>query len=91
MPRGALLQGPPGTGKTLLAKACAKEAGISFYSVSGSEFVNKYVGVGAKNVRNLFKSAKEDSPSLIFIDEIDSVGQKREGMFNNPERSNTLN
>ena len=92
MPKGALLTGPPGTGKTLLAKACAKEAGVSFFSVSGSEFVEKYVGVGAANVRNLFSEAKMNAPSVIFIDEIDAVGKKRQlHIGHNAEREHTLN
>lgn len=92
MPKGALLTGPPGTGKTLLAKACAKEAGVSFFSVSGSEFVEKYVGVGAANVRNLFSEAKRNAPSVIFIDEIDAVGKKRQSHIGqNSEREHTLN
>ncbi len=94
IPKGALLVGPPGTGKTLLAKAIAGEAGVPFYSMSGSEFVEKYVGVGASRVRELFKKAKETSPSIIFIDEIDSVGKKRDhGNSNksNEERESTLN
>jgi AFG3 family protein len=94
IPKGALLVGPPGTGKTLLAKAIAGEAGVPFYSMSGSEFVEKYVGVGASRVRELFKKAKESSPSIIFIDEIDSVGKKRDhGNSNksNEERESTLN
>ncbi len=77
IPRGALLTGPPGTGKTLLAKACAGEAKVSFFSTSGSEFVEKFVGVGAARVRQLFKEAKASAPSIIFIDEIDAVGRKR--------------
>ncbi|XP_055388456.1 AFG3-like protein 1 [Condylostylus longicornis] len=77
IPRGALLVGPPGTGKTLLAKATAGEAGVPFFSISGSEFVEEFVGVGASRVRELFKQAKKESPSIIFIDEIDSVGRKR--------------
>lgn len=80
MPRGALLTGPPGTGKTLMAKACASEGGIAFFSISGSEFVHKYVGMGASRVRSLFQQAKLYSPSIIFIDEIDAIGKKREAM-----------
>jgi len=78
IPRGALLAGPPGTGKTLLAKAAAGEAGVPFLYISGSDFVEMFVGVGASRVRDLFKKAKEHSPSIIFIDEIDAVGRKRE-------------
>jgi AFG3 family protein len=72
-----LLSGPPGTGKTLLAKACAGESGVPFYYISGSDFVEMYVGVGASRVRELFKEAKANSPSIVFIDEIDAVGKKR--------------
>ena len=93
VPRGALLVGPPGTGKTLLAKAVAGEAGVPFLSTSGSEFVEMFVGVGASRVRDLFKTAREKSPSIIFIDEIDAVGKKRGGRMGggNEERDNTLN
>jgi AFG3 family protein len=92
IPRGALLSGPPGTGKTMLAKACAGEAGVPFFFISGSDFVEMFVGVGAARVRDLFKQAKEKSPSILFIDEIDAVGRKREGKIgNNDERDNTLN
>jgi AFG3 family protein len=93
IPRGALLIGPPGTGKTLLAKATAGEAGIPFLSISGSDFVEMFVGVGASRVRDLFKKAREHAPSIIFIDEIDAVGKKRHGKFTggNDERDNTLN
>lgn len=93
MPKGALLTGPPGTGKTLLAKACAVESGVSFFAVSGSDFVEKYVGIGSTNVRRLFEEAKRKSPSVIFIDEIDAIGKKRNesAMFTNTERENTLN
>ena len=78
VPKGALLVGPPGTGKTLLAKAVAGEAGVPFFSISGSDFVQMYVGVGASRVRDLFKQAKEKAPSIIFIDEIDAVAKKRD-------------
>ncbi len=74
IPKGALLVGPPGTGKTLLAKAVAGEAGVPFFSMSGSDFVEMFVGVGASRVRDLFRQAKEKAPSIIFIDEIDAVG-----------------
>jgi AFG3 family protein len=88
-----LLCGPPGTGKTLLAKAVAGEAGVPFITISGSDFVEMFVGVGASRVRDLFKKAWENSPSIIFIDEIDAVGKKRHGKFSggNDERDNTLN
>lgn len=76
-PKGALLVGPPGTGKTMLAKACAGEAGVPFYYSSGSDFVEMYVGLGASRVRDLFYHAKENHPSIIFIDEIDAIGKKR--------------
>lgn len=93
IPRGALLVGPPGTGKTLLAKAVAGEAGVPFFSMSGSEFVEMYVGVGASRVRDLFKKAKEKAPSIVFIDEIDAVGKKRSdgNHGGNDERESTLN
>lgn len=94
IPKGALLVGPPGTGKTLLAKAVAGEAKVPFFSLSGSDFVEMFVGVGASRVRDLFKQAKEKSPSIIFIDEIDAIGRARgkNGGFNsNDERENTLN
>ena len=92
IPRGALLVGPPGTGKTMLAKAVAGEAKVPFFSISGSDFVEMFVGVGASRVRDLFKKAKEKAPSIIFIDEIDAVAKKRHGKFGgNDERDNTLN
>ena len=92
IPKGALLAGPPGTGKTLMAKACAGEAGVPFFYISGSDFVEMFVGVGASRVRDLFKNAKSKSPSIIFIDEIDAVGRKRESKGGgNDERENTLN
>ena len=92
IPRGALLVGPPGTGKTLLAKAVAGEAGVSFFSVSASEFVEMYVGVGAKRVRDLFGKAREHAPCVIFLDELDAVGRKRTpGLSGSDEREQTLN
>ncbi len=94
IPKGALLVGPPGTGKTLLAKAVAGEAKVPFFSLSGSDFVEMFVGVGASRVRDLFKQAKEKSPSIIFIDEIDAIGRargKNNGLGSNDERENTLN
>ncbi len=93
LPRGALLVGPPGTGKTLLAKAVAGEAGVPFFSISGSEFVEMFVGRGAAKVRDLFKQAKEKAPCIVFIDEIDTVGKKRDGggLSGNDEREQTLN
>jgi len=92
IPKGALLVGPPGTGKTLLAKAVAGEAGVPFLSISGSDFVQMYVGVGASRVRDLFKQAKSMAPAIIFIDEIDAVAKKRDQKFgSNDERDNTLN
>ena len=92
IPKGALLTGPPGTGKTLLAKACAGEAGVPFFSVSGSDFVEKFSGLGAARIRDLFEKAEKIAPSIIFIDEIDAIGKKRDaGPFSNEERDNTLN
>ncbi|SCU89804.1 LANO_0D06480g1_1 [Lachancea nothofagi CBS 11611] len=94
IPRGAILSGPPGTGKTLIAKATAGEAGVPFFSVSGSEFVEMFVGVGASRVRDLFKTARENAPAIIFVDEIDAIGKARQkGNFSgaNDERENTLN
>lgn len=92
VPRGALLVGPPGCGKTLLAKAVAGEAKVPFLSISGSDFVEMFVGVGASRVRDLFKKARQKAPAIIFIDEIDAVGKKRHGKFGggNDERDNTL-
>lgn len=93
IPRGAILSGPPGTGKTLLAKATAGEAGVPFLSVSGSEFVEMFVGVGASRVRDLFKTARDMAPAIIFVDEIDAIGKERGNgrMGGNDERENTLN
>ncbi len=93
IPRGVLLVGAPGTGKTLISRAVAGEAGVSFYSISGSEFVEMFVGVGASRVRDLFKEAREHSPCIVFIDEIDAVGRQRNtsGMGGNDEREQTLN
>ena len=93
MPKGLLLVGPPGTGKTMLAKAVAGEANVPFFSISGSEFVEMFVGMGASKVRDLFKQAKEKAPCIVFIDEIDAIGQKRNsgGMGGNDEREQTLN
>ena len=93
MPKGALLVGPPGTGKTLLAKAVAGEAEVPFFSISGSEFVEMFVGMGAAKVRDLFKQAAEKAPCIVFIDEIDTIGKKRDGQFagGNDEREQTLN
>lgn len=94
IPRGAILSGPPGTGKTLIAKATAGEAGVPFYSVSGSEFVEMFVGVGASRVRDLFKTARENAPSIVFVDEIDAIGKQRSkgnASGANDERETTLN
>ena len=92
MPKGALLVGPPGTGKTLLAKAVAGEANVPFFSISGSEFVEMFVGMGAAKVRDLFKQANEKAPCIVFIDEIDAIGKKRNGQIGgNDEREQTLN
>lgn len=93
IPKGALLCGPPGTGKTLLAKAVAGEAGVPFFSISGSDFIEMFVGVGPSRVRDLFSEARANAPCIIFIDEIDAVGRQRGrgGMGGNDERENTLN
>ena len=92
MPKGILLVGPPGTGKTMLAKAVAGEANVPFFSMSGSEFVEMFVGMGASKVRDLFKQAKEKAPCIVFIDEIDAIGKKRDGQIGgNDEREQTLN
>ena len=93
MPKGVLLVGPPGTGKTMLAKAVAGEANVPFFSMSGSEFVEMFVGMGASKVRDLFKQAKEKAPCIVFIDEIDAIGKKRDGQMagGNDEREQTLN
>lgn len=93
MPKGILLVGPPGTGKTMLAKAVAGESEVPFFSISGSEFVEMFVGMGAAKVRDLFKQAKEKAPCIVFIDEIDAIGKKRGGaaIGGNDEREQTLN
>ena len=93
IPKGVLLVGQPGTGKTLLAKAVAGEAGVPFFSISGSEFVEMFVGVGASRVRDLFDQAKKNAPSIIFIDEIDAVGRQRGAGLGggHDEREQTLN
>lgn len=92
MPKGVLLVGPPGTGKTMLAKAVAGEANVPFFSISGSEFVEMFVGMGASKVRDLFKQAKEKAPCIVFVDEIDAIGKKRDGRIGgNDEREQTLN
>lgn len=89
LPTGVLLVGPPGTGKTLLARAVAGEAGVPFFSVSASEFVEMYVGRGAARVRDLFKEARREAPAVVFIDELDAVGTERDGFSH--ERDQTLN
>ena len=92
LPKGALLVGPPGTGKTLLAKAVAGEAHVPFFSLSGSDFVEMFVGVGASRVRDLFEEAKKNAPCIIFIDEVDAIGKTRDTRFGgNDEREQTLN
>ena len=92
LPKGALLVGPPGTGKTLLAKAVAGEAHVPFFSLSGSDFVEMFVGVGASRVRDLFEEAKKNAPCIIFIDEVDAIGKSRDARFGgNDEREQTLN
>src|SRR5213078_2840445 len=93
IPKGVLLNGPPGTGKTLLARAVAGEAGVPFFSISGSEFIQMFVGVGASRVRDMFKTAKENAPSILFIDEIDAVGRMRGAGVGggSDEREQTLN
>ena len=93
MPKGILLVGPPGTGKTMLAKAVAGESNVPFFSISGSEFVEMFVGMGASKVRDLFRQAKEKAPCIVFIDEIDAIGQKRNSgnLGGNDEREQTLN
>ena len=91
IPRGAILYGPPGTGKTLLAKAAANEAGVSFLYKSGSSFMERLVGIGPKRVRELFASAREKAPCIVFIDEIDAIGKQRGGFRQTSEEDNTLN
>ena len=93
IPKGVLLMGPPGTGKTLLARAVAGEAGVPFFSINGSEFIQMFVGVGASRVRDLFRTAKEAAPCILFVDEIDAVGRERGAGFGggHDEREQTLN
>ena len=93
IPTGALLVGPPGTGKTLLARAIAGEAGVPFFTISGSDFVEMFVGVGASRVRDMFEQAKKNAPCIVFIDEIDAVGRNRGSGYGggNDEREQTLN
>src|SRR5438128_10243213 len=95
IPKGVLLVGPPGTGKTRLAKAVSGEAGVPFFSISGSEFIEMFVGVGAARVRDLFEQAKQKAPCIIFIDELDAIGKSRAGgrggIFSNDESEQTLN
>ncbi|MBU3849583.1 MAG: AAA family ATPase, partial [Candidatus Treponema excrementipullorum] len=92
IPKGVLLVGPPGTGKTLLARAVAGEAGVSFFKISGSDFVEMFVGVGASRVRDLFRQAREKAPCIVFIDELDAIGKSRVNSLNsNDEREQTLN
>lgn len=91
MPKGVIFYGPPGTGKTLLARAIAGEAGVPFYSASGSDFVEMFVGLGAKRVRDLFASARKNAPCIIFIDELDAIGGRRDGISNNSEQRQTIN
>ena len=92
IPKGVLLVGPPGTGKTLLARAVAGEAGVPFFRISGSDFVEMFVGVGASRVRDLFKQAREKAPCIIFIDELDAIGKSRmNNLSGNDEREQTLN
>ena len=89
IPKGALLVGPPGTGKTLIARAVAGEAHVPFFSISGSEFVQMFVGMGAAKVRDLFQQAQQKAPCIIFIDEIDAIGQSRDRAMGNDEREQT--
>lgn len=91
LPKGALLSGPPGTGKTLLAKACAGEANVPFFYMSGSEFIEVFVGVGGERIRSLFKAARKEKAAIIFLDEIDSIGKKRSSSHGHSEFDSTLN